>query len=109
MDVGDALRTHVNEKLEDINSKYFNHATFATVTFSKEGHGHGQIKAHIQIRIGKDISVMADTLAGDAHGAFDAAAEKVAKQMRRPCDQCFSRGYRAGKFDPGDTIRPRHT
>lgn len=83
MDVGDALRTHVTEKLEDINSKYFNHATFATVTFSKEGHGHGQIKAHIQIRIGKDISVMADTLAGDAHGAFDAAAEKVAKQMRR--------------------------
>lgn len=83
MDVGDALRTHVTEKLEEINSKYFNHATFATVTFSKEGHGHGQIKAHIQIRIGKDISVMADTLAGDAHGAFDAASEKVAKQMRR--------------------------
>lgn len=83
MDVGDALRTYVNEKLEDINSKYFNHATFATVTFSKEGHGHNQIRSHIQIRIGKDIMVMADAMAGDAHGAFDTAAEKVAKQMRR--------------------------
>ncbi len=83
MDVGDALRAHVTEKLEDLNSKYFNHATFATVTFSKEGHGHGQFKAHIHIRIGKDILVLADELAADAYAAFDAAAAKVGKQMRR--------------------------
>ena len=83
MDVGDALRTHVTEKLEDINSKYFNHATFATVTFSKEGHGHGITNAHIHIRVGKDIMVMADSTAGDPYGAFDTAAEKVAKQLRR--------------------------
>lgn len=83
MDVGDALRTHVTEKLEELNSKYFNHATFATVTFSKEGHGHGQIKAHIHIQVGKNITVMADSLAGDSYGAFDTAAEKVGKQMRR--------------------------
>ncbi len=83
MDVGDALRTHVTEKLEDLNSKYFNHATFATVTFSKEGHGHGQIKVQINIRVGKDIMVTADSLAGDSYGAFDDAATKVGKQMRR--------------------------
>lgn len=83
LDLGDALRTHVSDKLEDLNSKYFNHATDATVTFSPEGHGHKQIKSHIHIRIGKDIMVMADALAGDAHSAFDDAAEKVGKQMRR--------------------------
>lgn len=83
IDLGDALRAHVTEKLEEINSKYFNHATDATVTFSKEGHGHGTLKAHISIRIGKDIMVMADKEAGDPYGAFDAAAEKVSKQMRR--------------------------
>ncbi|MCB9990324.1 MAG: ribosome-associated translation inhibitor RaiA [Rhodospirillales bacterium] len=83
MDVGDALRTHVTEKLEDLNSKYFNHATFATVTFAKEGHGHGQIRAHIQIRVGKDIMVLSDSQAGDPYGAFDTAAEKVGKQLRR--------------------------
>lgn len=83
MDVGDALRTHVTEKLEDLNSKYFNHATFATVTFSKEGHGHGQINAHVHIRVGKDIMVMSDSLSGDSYGAFDSAAEKVGKQLRR--------------------------
>lgn len=83
MDVGDALRTHVVEKLTELNSKYFNHATSATVTFSKEGHGHGQTNAHIHIRIGKNIMVLAESLAGDPYGAFDSAAEKVAKQLRR--------------------------
>ncbi|MCB9987943.1 MAG: ribosome-associated translation inhibitor RaiA [Rhodospirillales bacterium] len=83
MDLGDALRTHVTDKLDEINHKYFNHATDATVTFSKEGHGHSATKAHISIRIGKDIMVMADNIAGDPYGAFDTAAEKVAKQMRR--------------------------
>ncbi len=83
MDVGDALRTHVTERIEDINSKFFNHATDATVTFSKEGHGHGVINAHVHIRIGRNIVVMADGEAGDAYGAFEKSAEKVTTQLRK--------------------------
>lgn len=83
MDVGDALRTHVTDRLEDINRKFFNHATDATVTFSKEGHGHGVIRSHVHIRIGKNITVMADSEAGDAYGAFEKTAEKVTTQLRR--------------------------
>lgn len=83
MDVGDALRTHVTERIEDINRKFFNHATDATVTFSKEGHGHGVINAHVQIRVGKNIVVMADAEAGDAYGAFEKTAEKVTTQLRK--------------------------
>lgn len=83
LDVGDALRTHVSEKLEDLSEKYFNHATFATVTFSREGHGHPQTRAHIQIQLGKNIMVMADATEMDPYVSFDAAAEKVSKQLRR--------------------------
>lgn len=83
IDVGDALREHITEKIEDICQKYFNHATTATITLSKEGHGHGQFKAHISILIGKNITVMVDAMAGDPYGAFDDALEKAAKQMRR--------------------------
>lgn len=83
IDVGDALRTHVSEKLEDLNQKYFNHATFATVTFSREGHGKPQTKAHIQIQLGKNIMVIADALENDPYVSFEAAAEKVSKQLRR--------------------------
>ncbi len=83
MDVGDSLRGHVQEKLEDLNVKYFNHATYATVTFSREGHGHQQTKVHITIKLGKNIMVMADAQETDARIAFDVAADKAAKQLRR--------------------------
>lgn len=83
IDLGDALRTHVADKLEEVNNKYFNHASFATVTFSREGHGHGLIRAHIQIRVGKNIHVLGEAVEGDPYAAFDAATTKVAKQLRR--------------------------
>ncbi|MCB1530394.1 MAG: ribosome-associated translation inhibitor RaiA [Rhodospirillales bacterium] len=83
MDVGDALREHVTGKLEDISQKYFNHATDANVTFSPEGHGHGVIKTHISIRIGKDIMVIASAEDADPYASFDKASDKVAKQLRR--------------------------
>ncbi|HPF78972.1 MAG TPA: ribosome-associated translation inhibitor RaiA, partial [Alphaproteobacteria bacterium] len=77
MDLGDALRGHITDKLEDINQKYFNRAIEAIVTLSPEGHAF--IKTHISIRVGKDIMMMADAQDTDAYGSFDAAAEKVAK------------------------------
>lgn len=83
MDLGDALRTHVTSKVEDINQKYFNHATEATITFSPEGHGHGLVKTRISIRVGKDIMVTSDAAESDPYVSFDAASEKVAKQLRR--------------------------
>ncbi len=81
MDLGDALRSHVSEKLEDLNSKYFNRAIDATVTFSPEGHAF--TKTHISIRVGKDIMVISDATETDPYIAFDQAADKVAKQLRR--------------------------
>lgn len=81
MDLGDALRSHVSSKLEDINTKYFNRAIDATVTFSPEGQAF--TKTHISIRIGKDIMVISDATENDPYVAFDQAAEKVAKQLRR--------------------------
>lgn len=81
MDLGDALRTHVSEKLEDLNTKYFNRAIDATVTFSPEGAAF--TKTHITIRVGKDIMVISDATENDPYIAFDQAADKVAKQLRR--------------------------
>lgn len=81
MDLGDSLRTHVSDKLEDINSKYFGRAVDATVTFSPEGHAF--TRTHISIRIGKDIMVISDATEPDPYISFDRAADKVAKQLRR--------------------------
>jgi ribosomal subunit interface protein len=81
MDVGDALRTHVTTRLEDINSKYFNRAIDVNVTFSPESHSF--IKAHVSLRVGKDIMVQASAIEPNAYSAFDSAAEKVGKQLAR--------------------------
>ncbi len=81
MDVGDALRTHVTARLEDINSKYFNRAIDVNVTFSPESHAF--IKSHVSLRVGRDIMVQASATEANAYAAFDAAAEKVAKQLSR--------------------------
>ncbi len=83
INVGDALRTHVADKLTDLNEKYFNHAAFATVTFSKEGHGKAETRAHIVIQLGKNVMVVADATDHDPYASFEAAATKVGKQMRR--------------------------
>lgn len=81
MDVGDALRTHVTTRLEDINAKFFNRAIDVNVTFSPESHSF--TKAHVSLRVGKDIMVQASAIEANAYTAFDAAAEKVSKQLGR--------------------------
>lgn len=81
MDVGDALRTHVREKLEEINAKYFNRAIDVSVTFSPEGHAF--VKTHASLRVGKDIMVAATAIGDTAYIAFDECATKMAKQLRR--------------------------
>ena len=81
IDVGDALRTHVQEKLEDLNHKFFNRAIDSTVQFSRDGHAF--FKSHISIRVGKNIQIMGDATETDIYMAFDVAAAQVAKQLRK--------------------------
>lgn len=82
IDVGDALREHVTGKMNDIDQKYFNHATDATVTFSREGHG-GLFRVNISVHVSKNIMVVTEATENDPYLAFDAASEKAAKRLRR--------------------------
>lgn len=81
MDVGEALETYISERLEAINEKYFNRAVNVVVTMEKET--KSLFKSNISLTVGKDIQVQAVAKAHDVHLAFDEAAEKIAKQLRR--------------------------
>ncbi|PCH99740.1 MAG: ribosomal subunit interface protein [Alphaproteobacteria bacterium] len=81
LDLGDALKTHIEEKLNTINDKYFNRAVHVTVTMSKDSKSH--FKAHVAMTMGKDIHVQASADDYEAYTTFDQAAEKIAKQLRR--------------------------
>lgn len=81
IDLGDALKTHMQEKIDSINEKYFNRGIEANITLTKDG--GSLIKTHISMKGGKDIIIQADSSAHDPYGSFEDAAEKVAKQLRR--------------------------
>ena len=83
MDVGESLKEYAEDKITDINQKYFNHGVHATVTFSREGHSHPQTKTNIHIQVGKKIMVIGDATEHDPYVSFDKAAARVAKQLRR--------------------------
>lgn len=80
LDVGDALRGHVTETLTNQVGKYFGNPLEATVVLSRDAHLY---KADIQVHVGRGILVQANAEATEPYPAFDEAADKVAKRLRR--------------------------
>ena len=81
IDVGDALRTHVEERLRSGLSKYFDDDKLqATVTFSREG---SMFRADCRIHAGHDTYLQSHCDAPDIYAAFEATAERIEKRLRR--------------------------
>jgi ribosomal subunit interface protein len=80
LDVGDALRTHVEEQLSAVTEKYFSNPIDATVLFAHEAHLY---RTDISVRIGRGIMLQSSAEATDIYPSFEAAAEKVGKRLRR--------------------------
>ena len=107
IDVGDALREHVTDKLADIDQKYFNHATDATVTFAKEGHGNPMFKVNISFNVGKNIQVVTEAIEHDPYAAFDTASEKAAKRLRRYKRRLRDHHNRAEKTPEAELLKAK--
>ena len=82
VDTGEALRSRVEQRLNAIADKYFSRAISAQVTFGKGPHDHG-FTCEIVAYVPAGVVLKGTDRAADAHAAFDAAAEKVEKQLRR--------------------------
>jgi ribosomal subunit interface protein len=82
LNVGDALRDHVETHLADAVSKYFEHAIEASVVFSLHGKGK-QVRSEISVHVGRNIQMQGHADAGEAQTAFDLAVERIAKRLRR--------------------------
>lgn len=82
VDTGAALKQHVNERLQGIADKYFSRAISAHVTFGKGPHDNGftcDIMAHVM----QGLVLKGANNGMEAHLAFDGAAERIEKQLRR--------------------------
>src|SRR5438874_1345068 len=80
VDIGGALRRHVQTNLDALLGKYFRTAIEAHAVFAREAH---LIRADISLHIGRGIVINSGAAATEHYLAFDAAAERLAKQLRR--------------------------
>ena len=80
IDLGEALRTHVQHRLEAATDKYLTHPGGASVTFRRRGDG---FDAAILVSTGTHTSLNARGDGTDAYAAFDEAVVRMAKRLRR--------------------------
>ena len=81
MDTGSALQEHASERLETIIEKHFSRALSSTVTFGKAP--ASAFACDIVLHVNHGLFLKSHGQAHDAHVAFDQAADKVEKQLRR--------------------------
>lgn len=81
VDTGEALQTHTTERLSAIVEKYFNRALSSQVTFGRAP--AGAFRCDIVMHVMQNLLLKAAGSAQDAHQAFDQAAAKIDKQLRR--------------------------
>lgn len=80
MDIGDSLRTYIEGHIDGIVDKYFEHSIDGNVTISKNAHLY---RADCSVHLGHGIFLQTHAETKDVYTAFDVAAEKMEKRLRR--------------------------
>jgi len=80
IDIGDALRDQVSERLNVALAKYFNGGWSGQVTVEREGTG---FRTECRVHLDSGIDLQSRGTAGDAYQSFDQAAERIEKRLRR--------------------------
>ena len=81
MDTGSALQEHATDRLHAISEKFFSKALSSAVTFGKAP--AGAFACDIMLHVNQGLILKSHGQAQDAHQAFEQAADKVEKQLRR--------------------------
>lgn len=83
MDIGDSLKSYVEDRIDGIVDKYFEHTIDSIdgrVTMSKNAHLH---RADCKIHLGHGVYLQTHAEEVEVYAAFDSAAEKMEKRLRR--------------------------
>jgi ribosomal subunit interface protein len=80
LDIGDAFRIHAEETLSSVVDKYFGNALDAHAVLSRHAHLY---RADIAVHVGRNILVQGHGEAEEPYPAFDSAAERISKRLRR--------------------------
>jgi ribosomal subunit interface protein len=80
IDIGEALRIRITERIADATTKYFDGGYSGHVTVGKEGFG---FRTECAIHLDSGITLEAEALAADAYASADQAASRIEKRLRR--------------------------
>ncbi len=89
VDTGEALRSHVSDRLSAIADRYFSRAVAANVTFGRGP--YEDFTCDIVAPVNQGVVLKSSNRANDAHIAFDGAADKIEKQLKRYMDRLRER------------------
>jgi ribosomal subunit interface protein len=80
LDAGDAFRDHVEDRLRQLQQRYFEGTVHAHVTVEKQ---RGGFQSDCTLHLATGLVLQAHGHAGDAHPSFDLAAQHLEKQLKR--------------------------
>lgn len=80
INIGEALRLHVTQRLEAATSKYFDGGVSGHVTISPEGSGY---RTDCNLHLTSGFVLQADGRAQEPYASFDQAADRIEKRLRR--------------------------
>lgn len=80
VDLGEALKTHIQDKVSKAVTKYFEDVVDAQAIVSKV---HNDFCVNIDVHVGRNIFIRAEEMADDAHVATDKAVHTIEKNLRR--------------------------
>ncbi len=80
IDIGDALRTHVEDRLMATVGKFFDKPVEATVTFSKDRH---EFISDSSVHLSTGMTVQAKARANEVYASFEGAVDRMERQLRR--------------------------
>ena len=80
IDIGEALQTHAKSVVDAIAAKYAERPTDATIIFSRSAN---EFVCEVRVHLSTGITAHANAHEHEIYASFDAASEKVEKQLRR--------------------------
>ena len=78
--VGEALRSRVSERTDEVLRKYFDRGYSGHVTVEKDGFG---FRTECSVHLDSGATLEAEAMAPDAYASADQAAIRIEKQLRR--------------------------
>ena len=80
LDIGDALRERISDRIAETLSKYFDGGYSGHVTLAKDGFG---FRTECAIHLDSKVTLHAEAEATDAYLSADQAVTRLEKQLRR--------------------------